>query len=93
MFAKLAQQLDQLAVAGREPDLVICRARYAKVDAEGRRLLGRRSSFKTVGSYRWSVFLGPTPPHQGTLFSPRVRQRLPFYADGFELSADVDYFL
>jgi glycosyltransferase involved in cell wall biosynthesis len=93
VLATLAQQLDRFAGAGREPDLLICRARYAKVDAKGHRILGRRSSFKTVGSYRWSVFLGPTPPHQGTLFSPRVRQRLPFYADGFELSADVDYFL
>ncbi|MFN9694365.1 MAG: glycosyltransferase [Synechococcaceae cyanobacterium] len=93
VLAALAQKLDQFADSGREPDLLICAARYARVDAAGNRILGRRSSFKKLGSYRWSVLLGPTPPHQGTLFSPRVRQRLPFYADGFELSADVDYFL
>ena len=35
----------------------------------------------------------PPPPHQATLFGPGARRRLPRYADGFRLSADLDYFL
>lgn len=89
----VASHLDALVEVGRWPDLLICRARYARVDAQGRHILGRRSTFATLHTYRWSVFLGPTPPHQGTLFGPKVRQKLPFYATGFDLSADVDYFL
>jgi glycosyltransferase involved in cell wall biosynthesis len=89
----VASHLEALVKAGRMPDLLICRARYARVDPQGQRILGRRSTFTTFGTYRWSVFLGPTPPHQGTLFGPKVRQKLPFYAPGFDLSADVDYFL
>ena len=93
VLATVANHLERLTSAGRSPDLLICRARYAQVNAEGQQILGRRSTFRLTGSYRWSVFLGPTPPHQGTLFGPKVRQRLPNYAEGFELSADVDYFL
>jgi glycosyltransferase involved in cell wall biosynthesis len=93
VLATVASHLETMTSAGRHPDLLICRARYARVDPQGHRILGRRSTFKKLGSYRWSVFLGPTPPHQGTVFGPRVRQRLPLYAEGFDLSADVDYFL
>jgi len=93
VLARVATHLEGLARAGREPDLLICRARYARVDPQGNHQLGRRSTFKQMGSYRASVFLGPTPPHQGTVFGPKVRQRVPRYAEGFDLSADVDYFL
>ncbi|MEB3319146.1 MAG: glycosyltransferase [Cyanobacteriota bacterium] len=93
VLATVTSHLETMTRAGRHPDLLICRARYARVDANGRRILGRRSTFMKLGSYRWSVFLGPTPPHQGTLFGPKVRRRLPLYAEGFDLSADVDYFL
>jgi glycosyltransferase involved in cell wall biosynthesis len=93
VLATLAGYLEGLARVGRRPDLLICRARYVRVNPHGEPILGRRSRFVFIGTYRWSVFLGPTPPHQGTLFGPKVRQRLPGYADGFDLSADVDYFL
>lgn len=92
-LATVASHLEQLARAGRMPDLLICRARYARINPKGDPILGRRSAFTPLGSYRWSVFLGTTPPHQGTLFSPRARKRLPLYAEGFDLSADLDYFL
>jgi glycosyltransferase involved in cell wall biosynthesis len=93
VLGTVANHLDQLAKAGRSPDLLVCRARYAKRNRQGQLVLGRRSTFRLLGSYRWSVFLGRIPPHQGTLFGPTVRRRLPSYAGGFDLSADLDYFL
>ena len=77
------------------PDLLVCRGRYADF-ASG--LLGRSTVFQAEGvltraSYRLSLLLGSTPPHQATLFGPRARQRLSSYAPGFRLSADLDYFL
>lgn len=93
VLGTVVSHLEALAKAGRSPDLVIGRARYVSVNPQGKRTLGRRSTFHPFGSYRWSVFLGPTPPHQGTVFGPKVRQKLPLYAEGFDLSADVDYFL
>ncbi len=93
VLASVATRLEGLTRSGGSPDLLICRARYAQPNGQGQHILGRRSTFRLLGSYHWSVFLGRTPPHQGTLFSPKVRQRLPSYATGFALSADVDYFL
>ena len=79
----------------RWPDLLVCRGRYA--DATSMQL-GRRASFQPAGllnrsRYRRALLFGATPPHQATLFGPAVRRRLRRYADGFRLSADLDYFL
>ena len=83
-----------------QPDLIVCRARY--VD-DSTSQLGRETSFVSVHvqrilsisarRYRKLLFFGATPPHQATLFSPRIRQYLNKYTPGFRLSADLDYFL
>ena len=77
------------------PDLVVCRGRYAD-GTNGS--LHRPSVFKepcslNQASFRRNLFLGSTPPHQATIFGPGARRRLPRYASGFRLSADLDYFL
>jgi len=54
---------------------------------------GRRTAFRWRHSYRLSLFLGSTPPHQATLIGPGSRQQLACYTPGFRLSADLDYFL
>lgn len=96
VFANAADALiaDGLAAdaltAAPAPDLLICRGRYADA-ASGQ--LGRRTAFHWSHSYRRSLALGFTPPHQATLIGPGARARLARYAPGFRLSADLDYFL
>lgn len=90
---RVALHLRWLQDRGRAPHLLVCGARYARLEASGQWRLTRRSVFRRLLSYRASLRLGLTPPHQGTLFSPKVRQLQPSYAERFQLSADLDYFL
>jgi glycosyltransferase involved in cell wall biosynthesis len=69
------------------PDLLVCRGRYVHSRP------GRSTTFRWRGTYRRSLFLGSTPPHQATLIGPGARARLARHAPGFRLSADLDYFL
>jgi hypothetical protein len=84
VLERVAARLLALESAGATPDLLVCRGRYED---------GRPSAFRWRHSYRRSLFLGSTPPHQATLIGPGARRRLPRYADGFRLSADLDHFL
>ncbi|MEX1324999.1 MAG: glycosyltransferase [Synechococcaceae cyanobacterium] len=79
----LARAVDALRT-GPECDLLVCRGRYVS---------SRATAFRWHGSYRRSLFLGSTPPHQATLIGPGARRCLARYAPGFRLSADLDYFL
>lgn len=92
---RLAAAVDAASAAASPPDLVVCRGRYADGDpaAPGPLPLGRGTAFRWRHSYRRSLLLGSTPPHQGTLIGPGARRRLACYAEGFRLSADLDYFL
>ena len=85
-MAALKQSTDVL----RLPDLLVCSGRYSNTST---RALGRLCKFSLDHSYRRALFLGSTPPHQATLIGPGARARLARYADGFRLSADLDYFL
>ncbi|MCX5930867.1 MAG: glycosyltransferase [Cyanobacteria bacterium] len=73
-------------------DLLVCRGRYIQ-SQEGASRLGRPTAFRWCGSYARSLLLGSTPPYQATLIGPGARRCLARYADGFRLSADLDYFL
>ena len=60
--------------------------------------LSRSASFELTSllsstNYRRSLFLGSIPPHQATVFSPRVRSKLNQFNSRLRLSADLDYFL
>ena len=91
----LAKVMATLESSAYSPDLIICSARYFSASS---RTLIRSSSFQSPGtytasSYRRSMFLGSTPPHQSTLFGPGVRRLLSHYDSSFRLSADLNYFL
>jgi hypothetical protein len=88
-WAPAPDVLERAAAAlNPELDLLVCRGRYGRTDQPG-----RATAFRWRGSYRHSLFLGSTPPHQATLIGPGARKRLARYAPGFRLSADLDYFL
>lgn len=88
VLAEAAARIEARQRAGEEPDLLVCRGRYVQAGKPG-----RPSAFRWRHSYRRSLFLGSTPPHQATLIGPGARRRLAHYARGFRLSADLDYFL
>ncbi len=97
VFEMLARGLRGAWSRGADPDLLVATGRYVEPGdaAAGKTTptLRRRSIFRWRHSYRRSLFLGSTPPHQATLIGPGARRHLARYADGFLLSADLDYFL
>lgn len=95
VFAELFSQLQSYPLSLCSLDLVVANAIYVNERSEA---LGRSSMFRSAGmldsrSFRRSLILGATPPHQATLFAPRSRLRLNSYSSLFRLSADLDYFL
>jgi glycosyltransferase involved in cell wall biosynthesis len=93
VLARLQAELRASRAAGRDPDLLVCRGRYFQLSADGPPRPGRPTGFGGWGSYRLRLLLGSTPPHQATLIGPGARRLLDHYAEGFLLSADLDYFL
>ncbi len=94
-LATVAFEIERLALDQHCPDLIVCQGRYAD---ETTALLGRKTVFSNIPSltsksFRRELFWGSTPPHQGTLFGPGARHRIRRYANGFRLSADLNYFL
>ncbi|MFZ9752180.1 MAG: glycosyltransferase [Cyanobium sp.] len=85
--------IDTAARTGSEPDLLVASGRYFHLEQDGRLRPGRRTALRWRHSYRRSLLLGSTPPHQATLIGPGARRRVASYRDGFRLSADLDYFL
>jgi glycosyltransferase involved in cell wall biosynthesis len=77
------------------PDLLVCCGRYADASSgtPTRPTVFQPPGVLSSAAYRRALLLGSTPPHQATLFGPGARQRLARYAQGFRLSADLDYFL
>ena len=77
------------------PDVLVCDGRYFDPKTG---LLKRIASFDNYGffdasEFRRALFFGSTPPHQSTLFGPRLKILLSRYSSCFKLSADLDYFL
>ena len=94
---ELAQALRRLSEHDLEETastrLLVMAGRYVRLLPDGGMRPGRRTFFRWRQSYRRSLLLGSTPPHQATLIGPGARRRQPCYRDGFSLSADLDYFL
>lgn len=100
VLADLIAAVNEFQQSSSQPDLIVCRGRYVDDAAS---VLGRETAFVhdqvrrvlsiPVCHYRNLLFFGATPPHQATLFSPRIRKYLNRYTPGFRLSADLDYFL
>ena len=93
VLAAADERLERCSRSGRIPDLLVCRGRYYQLTAELPPSPSRTTAFRWRHSYRRSLLLGSTPPHQATLIGPGARARVAHYAEGFNLSADLDYFL
>lgn len=77
----------------QQSDLLVCGGRYIRQEPDGAPQVERATSFRWLHSYRLSLFLGSTPPHQCTLIGPGARRLLDRYDDQFRIAADLDYFL
>jgi glycosyltransferase involved in cell wall biosynthesis len=91
----LAAAISAIESADIKPDLLVCEGRYANASSKS---LGRFTRFQPSGllhasSFRRALWFGSTPPHQATFFGPTSRSKKAYYATGFRLSADLDYFL
>lgn len=94
VFAEAMAALEQAAEqAAGTPDLLVCSGRYAQEGSLSRPTVFHPAALLDVGAYRRALWLGSTPPHQATFFGVGARHRLARYAPGFQLSADLDYFL
>ncbi len=79
------------------PDFFICYGRYFN---NQKKSFGRITSFGKKGNRRLNsrefsrgLYTGAVPPHQASVFSSRIRNKIPFYDNTFDLAADLDYFL
>jgi glycosyltransferase involved in cell wall biosynthesis len=76
-----------------DADLVVCRGRYISPGSNGVPRIVRATSFCWFVTYRLSLFLGSTPPHQCTLIGPGARCLKDSYNDRYRIAADLEYFL
>ena len=81
----------------KDPYIIIGRARY--IDLKSLKLR-RRSIFinkedivLTSRLFSLYMFLGSSPPHQGTIFSPKSIKRLKIFNTKFKIAADLNFFL
>ena len=79
-------------------DLVICRGRY--IDFKTQRITRNSNFFKNKFSislnketFKKSLFLGMTPPHQATFFNKSAFEKLSSFSEKLNLASDLDYFL
>lgn len=84
--------------SGNEADLYVCMGRYfdahkKSIETTDFTVRKRLSRFRLLGSFRRSLFLGSTPPHQATIFGPKVRKILGAYCTDFTIASDLDGFL
>jgi len=93
VLAEALEGLDAAIAAGEPPDLLVASGRYFELPEGAEPRAGRRSAFHWHHSYRRSLLLGSTPPHQATLIGPGARRLAGPYRAGFQLAADLDHFL
>lgn len=95
VLAEVFSSLELATHSGVFPDLLVSRGLYVDQTTASptRTTVFQPSGLLTASAYRRALFFGSTPPHQATFFGPGARQRLDCYANGFRLSADLDYFL
>tara|TARA_A100001011_G_scaffold130388_1_gene137394 strand:+ start:27636 stop:28430 length:795 start_codon:yes stop_codon:yes gene_type:complete len=79
-------------------DLIVCKARYfnTKTKRMARESFFIKNSQTKIISrtyFKFLLFLGLTPPHQSTLFSSKVVDKMNYYSNKFQIAADLDYFL
>ena len=95
VLTQLALEIKKFENKSSVPDLFVSTGRYvdSSTGVLGRSSFFRSFSLLTTHGFKRALFLGSTPPHQGTLFSPRICRQLDRYSLTLALSADLDYFL
>lgn len=95
VFDRLTNSLSPSLDTSTLPCLIVCQGLY--VNPRTNKAV-RAASFLPDGLvshslFRLSLFLGRTPPHQATLFSPRVFNIVPAFDAKLLLASDLDFFL
>ena len=97
VLESVAKKLQNYILQNNPPDLLVCDGTYYH---QGMNTLkdndysfGRKTKFAFRNSFRRSLFLGSTPPHQATFFGPGALSSVHEFATELKLSADLDYFL
>ena len=95
IFFKIAKSID--LYKKKKPYLLICKARYFDNELK---TFQRKSSFGKVGSFlinskkfKSMLFLGNSPPHQGTIFSPESIIKGEIFNTNYRIAADLKFFL
>ena len=94
-FKNIISEIDRFEKS--KPYLIVAKGRY--IDLSNLKLK-RKSEFidlknKVLSSakFRFQMFLGNTPPHQTTIFSPIAIKDKIRYRTKFKIASDLDYFL
>ena len=97
ILESIAKKIETFKSSLNPPDLLVCNGTYYQQNSNQFKKdgssFGRKTKFIYRKSFRWSLFLGSTPPHQATVFAPTIHSFLSSYATDLRLSADLDYFL
>jgi glycosyltransferase involved in cell wall biosynthesis len=97
VLESIAQKLENYQRLHSLPCIFTCCGIYyhqnENTSAEHVQHFGRKTRFTFRSSFRRSLFLGSTPPHQATVFGPGIFTILPGFSTDLKLSADLDYFL
>tara|TARA_B100000941_G_C28428932_1_gene513099 strand:- start:31 stop:828 length:798 start_codon:yes stop_codon:yes gene_type:complete len=95
VFLNIAKSID--LYKNKEPYLFICKARYFH---NRLKTLQRKSTFGKIGrflidskKFKSMLFLGNSPPHQGTIFSPQSITKGEIFNTSYKIAADLKFFL
>ena len=95
VFSKLVKKINQYEEL--DPYLIIAKARYYdfKKSQMKRKSIFLRKNLNVINSktFRKYLFLGCSPPHQGTIFSPKAVEISNIYNEKFSIAGDLNYFL
>ena len=95
IFSKIAKSID--LYKNKKPYLLICKARYFDNQIK---TLRRKSTFGKIErfiinseKFKLMLFLGNSPPHQGTIFSPKSINKGDIFNPNYRIAADLKFFL
>ena len=81
----------------KDPYILIGRARYIDLKSfKPRRksiFINKKNIVLSSRLFAYYMFLGSSPPHQGTIFSPKSIKVFKFFNTKFNMAADLEFFL
>ena len=84
---EVLKNISELNITPENYHLLVSSAVYVNNNYE----ISRKSIFKFFKNFKISLFLGSTPPHQGTCFSFLLKDTL--YNEKYKLAGDLEYYL